>query len=298
MATNYTNIIQAVGNTAWAILPEKLEAIMALLSMRAAGGMVSAEEVAAIKAARRSDETRRQGAVGVLPLLGVISQRMDLMTEASGGTSTDTFAKDFNLLLSSDDISAIVIDIDSPGGSVYGVSELADRIAAARGTKPIYAVANSMAASAAYWIGSQADELIVTPGGEVGSIGVVATHIDMSAANEQAGFNYTLVSAGKYKTEGNPYEALSNEGRDELRRRVEDYYTMFVAAVARGRGVPKADVRRSFGEGRLVGAKDAVALGMADKIATLDDVIAKAVKARKPKGRAVALEQRRLVLRS
>jgi signal peptide peptidase SppA len=186
-------------------------------------------------------------------------------------------------------IGAIVFDVNSPGGSVTGVDELSKMIYDARGSKPIVAVANHLMASAAYWIGTAADELVVTPSGEVGSIGVFAAHQDVSAAMEKEGVKTTLISAGKYKTEGNPFEPLTDEAHASIQARVDDYYSMFTKAVARNRGVNVADVRGGFGEGRVVGAQQAVSLGMADRVATLDDVISGLTR-RQRQGRSVAAE--------
>ena len=130
--------------------------------------------------------------------------------------------------------------LDSPGGSVYGVSELADEIMNARAQKPVIAIANSLAASAAYWIGCSASELYVTPGGEVGSIGVWQAHFDYSQALAAEGVTPTLISAGKYKVEGNPYAPLGEDALGFMQSRVDDYYAVFTKSVARGRGVPIA----------------------------------------------------------
>lgn len=272
----YAHIVRAIGETPWAILPAKLAVILDLVAYRAGGGKLSQEEVQARMDAARRDERRsgsgREG-VAVLPLLGTIVQRANLMSEMSGGTSAERFRSRFREALNDNQVGAIVLDVDSPGGSVFGVPELAAEIREARGDKPIVAVANSLAASAAYWVASAADELVVTPSGEVGSIGVFAAHEDLSAALEDAGIDVTLISAGKYKVEGNPYEPLGEEARAAIQARVDDYYAMFVDDVARQRGVSSRDVRNGFGQGRVVGAQDAVALGMADEVATLDETI-------------------------
>ncbi len=176
--------------------------------------------------------------------------------------------------LSDDTVGQILIDIDSPGGSVYGVAELADQIQAARSQKPVVAIANSLAASAAYWLGCAASEFYVTPGGEVGSIGVWQAHFDYSQAIASEGVKPTLISAGKYKVEGNPYEPLNDEARGFMQSRVDDYYGAFTKAVAKGRGMPIASVRDGLGQGRVLGADAAVAQKMVDGISTFDDVIA------------------------
>jgi signal peptide peptidase SppA len=269
----YGHILSAFFGGAWAIQPEKYHAIAEVLLLRAAGGRVAEEDIAAAKAARAQQGPTPGGAVLVVPVVGVISQRMNLLAEFSGGTSTEQIGRVLESAVKDPAVSAIVLDVDSPGGGVFGTSELAQKIYKLRGRKPIVAVANSLAASAAYWIATAADELAVTPSGLIGSIGVFMTHLDESKADEMLGLKYTLISAGKYKVEGNPYEPLADEARQYEQKLVDGYYADFVNAVARNRGTTPARVRSDFGQGRVVMAADAVASGMADRIATLDQVI-------------------------
>ena len=166
-----------------------------------------------------------------------------------------------------------MIDIDSPGGNVDGVDELATEIFKARSQKPIVAVANSMAASAAFWIASAASEVVVIPSGLVGSIGIVAIHHDVSKQAENEGVKTTLISAGRFKTEGNSFEPLGDEAREAIQKLADGFMGMFVKAVARNRDVPISEVRNGFGEGRLVSAKDALRLGMVDRIGTMDETL-------------------------
>lgn len=270
-------LLQAIYETPWAILPSKLAEIIAVVERHEAGVHLSAEEIAAVKAAAQRPP-RAGGAVAILPLFGSIFPRANLMTEMSGATSAERFGHAFSAALADPAVGALVLDVDSPGGAVQGVPELADLIFQARGQKPIVAIADHLAASAAYWVATAADELMVTPSGEVGSIGVFAAHEDWSRAYDQAGVTVNLISAGKFKTEGNPYQPLTEEARAAIQARVDDYYGAFVKAVARGRGVSAVDVRGGFGEGRVVGADEAVRLGMADRVGTLDDAIARAAK--------------------
>ena len=285
----FERVLRSVFGEPWAILPSKLAVIADLVRFRAAGGHLTAAEIQdRIGAAVQQRPTAmRGGAVAVLPLHGVIHQRMNLMSEMSGGTSTEMFAQSFRAAMADDAIRAIVIDVDSPGGGVYGVDELAAEILRARGSKRVVAVANSLAASAAYYIASAAEEVVVTPSGEVGSIGVFTAHQDLSKAAEAEGVKTTLIAAGKYKVEGNPFEPLSDEARAELQSRVDAYYGLFVAAVARGRNVTAAQVRGGFGEGRVVGAREAVRLGMADRVGTLDETIGRLLGARPAAGAGV-----------
>lgn len=267
------HILAAVYGTPWAILPAKLVAILGVVHRHAAGERLSAEDIqTAINGAARPPD-RRAGNVAVLPLFGTLVPRANLMTETSGGTSAERFGAAFRAALDDPSVGAIVLDVDSPGGSVSGIEELASDIYRARGTKPITAVANHLAASAAYWVATAADELVVTPSAEVGAIGVFAAHEDLSRAYDMAGVKTTLISAGKYKVEGSPYEPLGDEARAAIQTRVDEYYNMFVRAVARQRGVKTEAVRSGFGEGRVVGARQALELGMADRIGTLAETI-------------------------
>lgn len=282
-ADRYPHVMALVREQPWAILPAKLAVITDLLRYRAEGGRLTAEEIGArIGAAAERPNPARAGAVAVLPVYGTIVQRADLFTEMSGGTSTERVSALFAQMMADPSVGSIVLRIDSPGGGVYGVAELADQILKARGRKAIVAVADSMAASAAYWIASAADEIVVTPGGELGSIGVFAAHQDVSRLYDAEGVTMSLISAGKYKTEGNPFEPLSEEARAAMQSRVNDYYGLFVKAVAKGRGVSVDDVRGGFGEGRVIGAHQAVRLGMADRVDTYDATVARLARGSRP----------------
>ena len=281
---NHQLLVAEFLSTPWALMPERLHAITNVLSRWVGDATASSEVNQQIKQDRRARETRKTEARGksgsgiaVMPLYGVVTQRGNMLEEVSGSgcTSTQQFAAGLRELLADDSVGQILIDIDSPGGSVYGVSELADEIRAARETKPVVAIANSLAASAAYWLGSAASEFYVTPGGEVGSIGVWQAHFDYSQAMASDGVKATLVSAGQYKVEANPYEPLDPEAHAFMQSRVDDYYQAFTKAVARGRNVPISQVRSGMGQGRVLGADAAKSLAMVDDIATLDDVLRK-----------------------
>lgn len=269
----HSYVLQAFSESPWAILPHKLAILEEIVSRHVAGEKLDAEEVQSrIHGAKRPAE-RRVNSVAVLPLFGTIFPRANLMTDVSGATSAERFGAQFDELVSDPEIGAIILDVDSPGGQVNGIEEVSSKIYQARGRKPIVAVANHTMASAAYWIGTAADEVVVTPSGEVGSIGVFAVHKDMSKALEQDGIKVSIISEGKYKTEGNPYEPLAEEARSALQTRVGESYDAFVSAVARNRGVKAAIVRNGFGEGRVVGSRQAVELGMADRVGTLEETI-------------------------
>jgi len=273
--TKKSYVLQSFVDTPWAILPYKLAVLEEIVVRHVSGEKLDAEEIQArIHGATRPPDRTVQS-VAVLPLFGTIFPRANMMTDISGATSADRFGAQFSELVNDPDISAIVLDVDSPGGQVNGIDELSSQIFEARGKKPVVAVANHTMASAAYWIGTAADEVVVTPSGEVGSVGVFAVHKDISAALEQEGIKVSLISKGKYKVEGNPYEPLAEEARAAIGVRVNDAYDAFINSVARNRGVKAAEVRDGFGEGRVVGARQAIALGMADRIGTLDETISR-----------------------
>ena len=270
--------------TPWALMPERLQAMSGILTSWSAGEPPSDETLFQVNTDRVLRDSRKQMAaasagsgIAVLPLYGVVTQRGNMVDDISGpgSTSTQQFATVLRQMLADDTVGQILIDIDSPGGSVYGVAELASEIVKARAQKPVIAVANSLAASAAYWLGCSASEFYVTPGGEVGSIGVWQAHFDYSKALEEDGVKPTLISAGKFKVEGNPYVPLDEQAQAFMQSRVDDYYNAFVEALAIGRGVSVNDVRTGMGEGRVLGADAALALNMVDGIASFDDVLAK-----------------------
>jgi signal peptide peptidase SppA len=282
--------------TPWALMPERLQAMSGILTRWSVGEPPSDETLFQVNTDRLIRDTRKQMAaastgtgIAVLPLYGVVTQRGNMVDDISGpgSTSTQQFTSVLRQMLTDDTVGQILIDIDSPGGSVYGVSELASEIVKARAQKPVIAVANSLAASAAYWIGCSASEFYVTPGGEVGSIGVWQAHFDYSKALEEEGVKPTLISAGKFKVEGNPYVPLDEQAQAFMQSRVDDYYNAFVEAVAVGRGVSISDVRDGMGEGRVLGADAALAMNMVDGISTFDEVLAKmqsSIKTSVPRG--------------
>jgi signal peptide peptidase SppA len=270
-------------STPWAILPERLSAIAGVVMRLADGEQASAEVMemvaadAATMAARRSEAQRTAGGgIAVLPFYGVSTQRPPpAMASGSGLMSTQQFASGLRAAVADDSVAGILIDIDSPGGSVFGVQELSNEIYQARGQKPVIAIANSLAASAAYWIGSSASELYVTPGGEVGSIGVFAAHQNRAPALEKEGVETTLISAGKYKVEGSPFGPLSDEAKAYMQTRIDAHYGAFTRDVARNLGTNVDAVRSGMGEGRTLGASAAKAAGMVNGVMTFDQVLQK-----------------------
>lgn len=289
----YRQVVRLVTESPWAIIPSKLEAILELVRLKASGESFSAEEIEArIGAGPSSKTVARVADVAVIPIYGSIMPKANLMTQISGGTSVQQFKSDYLAAMADADVGSIVLDVDSPGGMVDQIPEIAAVMRQNRGRKPVLAAANTLMASAAYWIGSQADEITISPSGLAGSIGVFAAHDDYSGMLEADGVKTTLISAGKYKTEGNPYEPLTDDARAHMQELVDAMYASFTLDVSKGRGVPVDDVRNGYGEGRVLDAKAAVKAGLADRVATLEDTIAKAAQMaaeRAPKRQRAAL---------
>jgi signal peptide peptidase SppA len=244
----------------WAITPESFRDVLPML---AADGLTAT-------AGPPAKPQRSQG-VSIIPIRGIITPRSSLLQLLFGGTSLQSFTSMFRMAEADDQIGTIVLDVDSPGGMTSGVTETAQMIRGAR--KQTVAVANSLMASAAYWLGSACDEVCVTPSAFVGSIGVYLLHEDLSGFLAKVGVKTTIVSAGKYKAEGNEYEPLSSEAAAAMQSIVDDVYDQFVGDIAKGRGTRPAAVRDGYGQGRLLTASKALSEGVADRKMTLDQVV-------------------------
>lgn len=289
---SYPHITRLVMEQPWAILPGHLAMIRDLVQMRANGERFSDDEIreriGGPSNGQRRAQRQAQNGVAVIPVHGTIVPKASVMTQISGGTSIGDLRGMLAQAMSDPDVGSIVFDVDSPGGAVELVPEFASEVRAQRGRKPMLAVSNTMMASAAYWIASQADEVAVSPSSLTGSIGVFVAHQDLSAAMEQLGVKTTYISAGKYKTEGNSSEPLAPEARDHAQGLVDNAYAMFTSDVSKGRRVGVASVRGGFGEGRVLDAKTAVSEGLADRVATLEQTISRAAALAAPSGQMAA----------
>lgn len=261
----------------WAIQPEKLAEIRGIYETHLRGEKIDIKAITA--KIGKPLNSQPQGydvidGVAVIPIDGVIAKRMNLLTHISGGISTDLLARDFKAALNDPTVRAIVLNIDSPGGTVDGTIDIANIVFQARGAKPIVAYTDGMMASAAYWIGSAADRVYIgNDATHVGSIGVVTTHVDISQAEAQAGRKTTEIYAGKYKRIASQYEPLTDEGRATIQERVDYIYSVFVSAVAAHRGISEADAL-AMADGKIFTGNQAVIAGLVDGVSTLDAIIA------------------------
>ncbi len=258
------------------------------------GSMLSGEQWGEEFEARMSRLPKTANKIAVIPVRGVITQRNPFE-----GTTTERLGRQLSAAVADPEVGVVVFDIDSPGGAVLGTPELGEAIRSADEQKPMVAVANSMAASGAYWLASAARRLAVAPSGQVGSIGVFSMHVDRSKMLDDMGIDVTFIHAGKFKVEGNPTEPLGDEAKAAMQGRIDTYYDMFVGAVAAGRGVTKGEVTANFGQGRMFTAEAAKALGMVDRVATLEGVLAGMMKSgngTKATGKSLDTAERRLRL--
>lgn len=178
----------------------------------------------------------------------------------------ETIKAQISTALSNADVKRIKLDIDSPGGSVLGVSDLAEYIYTQRTVKPIYAYVNSMAASAAYWIAAACSKIILASETTLtGSIGVVAVHVDSSKLEADCGVKITEIVAGKYKRIAGNHAPLENEGRAFLQEQVDEYYNIFVSSIAKYRG-KKFDEILLVADGKEYIGSKAISVGLADEI--------------------------------
>ena len=215
----------------------------------------------------------RSGAVAVIPVFGVLTQH------GGGwwaGTATEEVSRQLQQALADRAVAGVVLQCDSPGGDVAGVSELAAEIYAARKVKPVVASVDSLAASAAFWLASNASEVVASPSAELGGIGVYVMHADLSRQLERHGLKVSLISAGKYKTLGNQYEPLGLAVGATLQERVDAFGALFRADVARGRGRAVGSLTGPAWEGRVVSAQWAMLAGLADRVGTFQQAISRA----------------------
>lgn len=308
-------VLRAFASTPWFIEPRMAERIVALLEYRSTNGPRADRAVEHRPSAEGygpGPSPASPDRIAIIPMTGIVTPRglgvADICDIPPAAVSLTSFQTTFRKLADDPNVEAIVLEWYSPGGMIDLVPETAAMIRSARRKgRPIISVVNTLCASAAYWIASASDEIVVTPSGEVGSIGVYMMHQDISEALAAAGVKNTFIKEGPRKVEGNPFEPLDDTARAALQETVRHYYEMFVADVAKYRGVSKAIVRadpeaaeQHFGGGRTYPAQKAVALGMADRVDTLDNVLAglrsgASAGAAKP-GRRAEMARRRLAM--
>ncbi len=228
-----------------------------------------------IEARAPGSTSQTDGVTAILNISGPIAYKPSIFTALFGGSAVTTIQSQLRQALADDSVKAIVMNFDTPGGTVTGLTELAGEIRAARAMKPIVAHTGSMALSAGYWLASSASEVIATQSAMVGSIGVITAHADVSQQLANEGVKVTIFSAGKHKAAGSPYSPLSDEASADIQSRVDAMYGMFTADVAAGRGTTQDAVQNGYGEARAVFSAEGRKAGMVDRIATMDATLAR-----------------------
>ena len=221
--------------------------------------------------------------IAVVPVLGPMVKRGSFLDSLFGFGNYEDVQARFDSALNDPSVDAILLEIDSPGGEAAGAFDLADRIFVARGSKPVWAMANESAFSAAYAIGSAADKLFLTRTGGVGSIGVLAAHVDQSGYDEKQGVKVTTITAGARKNDFNAHEPLSEDAAGFLQAEVNRLYGMFVDTVARNRSLSGDAVRAT--EAGLFFGDDAVKAGLADGVGTFESTVQSLANTLTPKPR-------------
>lgn len=246
----------------------KLEVILSVVGPRMG---LEASELAAFSPRERLTPAS-SGGIMILPVHGTLVRRSSGLEPLSGMSSYQSIAADLQAAISNPAVSALLLDIDSPGGEAGGVFDLVDQIRALGQVKPIWAVANDSACSAAYAIGSAAKRLYVSRTGCLGSIGVIAMHVDQSLRDAQQGLRFTTVFAGERKNDLNPHEPISDAALVQLKNEVNRLYDLFIETVAVNRQLSTEAVRQT--EAGLFYGQAAVEYGLADQVGTLDTALA------------------------
>lgn len=259
--------------------PQKVDVILHILQGRlpidgAALAPLSPDASRFTGQASASRTFRVDGGVAVISIIGSLVNRGAWIGANSGATSYEGISKQLTDAAADPKVKSIMLDLDSPGGEATGMFTLAAKVREVAAIKPVIAVVNDMAASAAYGIASQCSEIVVSPTSIVGSIGVVLTHLDRSGEMEKRGVAATLIYAGAHKVDGHPFGALSDAVRADLQAEVGKFYDQFVGLVAQGRGDRLTEQAARATEARTFLGQEAIDKGLADRMASFEAVLA------------------------
>ncbi|WP_420994108.1 S49 family peptidase [Cupriavidus sp. 30B13] len=261
----------------WAILPAKLSEIVAAYDARMLGEQIDLQAVAASLGRPLGSEPQDYeivDGVAIIPMMGTIARRANLFSDISGGASSDLVMRDLRSAAANSRVNSILLHADTPGGTVAGTQQTANVMREVGAVKPVVTLGDGLIASAGYWIGAAAQAVFIADGTtQVGSIGVVSSHRDVSRSEEMRGVKTTEIYAGKYKRIAGSYAPLSEEGRASVQDYVDYLYGQFVQAVAEYRGVSTEKVLADMADGRIFVGQQAVDAGLVDGIATLDQLV-------------------------
>lgn len=213
------------------------------------------------------------GGTAVWPVHGVFGKRLSSFGMSERGVSCESLEDCAHALSQQDRVRAVVAGVHSPGGSVLGMDLAAEALYELRQTKPVYAVADELMASAAYYWGAQADAIYTPKTGNVGSIGVYTYRVDRTRANEAEGLDVRIIKAGAHKADGHPDTPVTDAEIARIQADVDTYYEMFKAAVQRGRGIG-AEAVAKLADGTVAIGQEAVDRGFIDAVAGIKEVVA------------------------
>lgn len=287
-------ILDYLCSRSWAVHEPILSQLTMVVSRHVEGVKVSHEEVSAIVAertARRRALPRTllvEDGVGIIPISGVIARHASQVNGCSQprGTSAEQISRDLREALEDPEVTSLLLDIDSPGGTVSGVPELADELAEAGREKPLFAMTDGMMASAAYWLGSQAQEIYATRSATVGSIGVYAAIVDSSVAAHNQGLKIDVVKTGEAKAAGIPGTPTTDRHRASVMADIQSFFEMFKADVSQGRGDRIEDLDQIADGSVFIGA-EARRVGLVDSILTMKAIRERVASVAAPNGRTV-----------
>jgi len=257
-------------NTPLLIQPEKAAVIENVLRQYSNGTPPPIDAAAFESQKTRSYHVTSNG-IAVIPVLGTLVHRGSYLDAISGMTSYQRLSSMLAEAHADADVKAVLLDIDSPGGEAAGLFDLADQIRTIQADMPVWAIANEGAYSAAYAIASAATKLFAPQTSALGSIGVIAMHMDESKRDEKKGLRYTAVHAGAKKADFSSHQPLNDSGRASLQSLVDQNYDVFVSTVAANRGLTVQAVRDT--EAGIFSAAEAQNLGLIDGIATINEVL-------------------------
>jgi signal peptide peptidase SppA len=273
-------ILQHLCHEHWAIQDTVMDRLLDVVGRHADGiKLPAAEIVKAIGGEKPSrkpeDEYAVVGETAIIGVSGILAKHASMVNGVSQptGSSVQRVRADLDRAMADGRVRNILLRLESPGGMVAGISDLGEAILAARATKRVVAFADDVAASGAYWLASQADEVYANAAAAVGSIGVVSVLVDESAAASKDGTRFHVVRAGARKGNAGAPVPYSEADIEEVQNRVNAIHQIFIEAVARGRGVD-ADAIRPVADGRVLTGQQAVDGGLVDAVATLDAVMA------------------------
>ena len=250
----------------------KLEVILGVVARKLAGDTLATPQPATVDTGMTGGLQVQEG-IAILPILGTLVRRSSYIGTASGLTSYHDIESMAEQAFADPEVRAVLLEIDSSGGEAGGVFDLAQRLRQLAQTsgKPLWAIADEAALSAAYAIATAADRVWLTRTAEVGSIGVVAVHVDESVADAKAGLNYTFLHAGAHKVDGHPHAPLAAPVAADIQADIEQLHTQFIALVAGFRRLTPEAIRDT--EARVYRGEAAVQAGLADQIGTRAEAI-------------------------